>query len=254
MKIALAVPYITNDMNVNVCGIKNIITEACKSGASFVLLPEAVLTGLNITDEYNHDIELAVSIENQIITMLGNMAKENKIWLCFGFLENDNDCIFNSAVLIDPNGEITIHHKRISPYWRAKDLPSHQYAEGITLHHTITPLGKTVIVICGDLFYEDVIKMLDLIKPDVVLFPMARCFSPKYINSQQDWDSKGIYEYTPQAKRIKSTILLSNLFAINEIGGGFGGAAVIDKNGNILTSELPLCHKGILYYEFNKAT
>jgi len=248
MKIAMIVPHITGDMEANLRTIRNFIADACENGASLVLLPETVLTGLSNTDDYAHDIKLAISIRHDIVRALRDMARACKIWLCFGFFENDGGCIYDSAVLIDPAGEIAIHHRRISPHWHAQNASPAQYAQGSSLSHAATPLGKTALVICGDLFDEDVLSMLDEMKPDVVLFPFARCFSPKYINSQRDWDRKGIQEYAGQAKRVGAALVMANIYAGAELGGGFGGAAFVGKNGGVLAS-FPLCREGILYYE-----
>ena len=147
MKIALIVPCLYKDIKTNISKINEFISEACLNGADFILLPEASLTGLINNDVYDHDINIAISIDNKIITDFCNKAKKNNIWLCFGFLENDCGCIYDSAVLINPIGEKVIHYRRINPQWRAKNLPLNQYSEGVEVKSAITPFGKTAILI-----------------------------------------------------------------------------------------------------------
>ena len=252
MKIALAVPRITQSINDNINIINALISEACANGASFILLPEATLTGLANNDSYEHDINLSISIKHQIILDFCDRSKKNNIWLSLGFFENDNGCIYDSAVLINPNGEIAIHHRRINPQWRAKNLPSDKYSEGVEIQSAITPCGKTAIAICGDLFDDRVISMLGQICPDLILFPFARCFFSEVKDAQKEWDETEKYEYINQVKRTGAVVAMSNYIGTTGANGNyFGGAFIINANGEMLAS-LPLFQEGILYYEFKQ--
>jgi len=195
MKIALAVPRLVKDINANIITINDLISEACLNGASLILLPEATLTGLINNDVYEHDIKISLSINDKIVADLCAQAKNKSVWLCFGFLEKEDNRIYDSAVLVNPTGEISIHYRRINPQWRAQNLPASQYAEGDEMKSTTTPFGKTAIVICGDLFDDNVLSMLDPIRPDLILFPFARCFPSKIKDVQKEWDETEKYEY-----------------------------------------------------------
>lgn len=251
MKIALIVPRLIRNVEINIDSINKLILEACANDASFILLPEAVLTGLIIDDIYEHDIRLTISIQHKIIIDFCDKAKDNNIWLCFGFLENDKDCIYDSAVLINPNGEIVIHHRRINPQWRAKNMPPNQYFEGDEIKYAITPFGKTAVLICGDLFDDRVISMLNKIQPNFILFPFARCFSSKIKDVQKEWDDIEKYEYISQARRTGATVAMSNYIGTTDINDtSFGGAFVVNAKGDMLAS-LPLLQEGLLYYEYD---
>jgi len=249
MKIALIVPRLFEDISTNTTRISELISDACTGGAKLVLLPEATLTGLINNDVYEHDINIAISISDKIITSFCDKAKAYGIWLCFGFLEKENDCIYDSAVLINPFGEISIHYRRINPQWRAKNLPSNQYSEGFEMKSTITPFGKTAVLICGDLFDDNVLSLLDPIQPEFVLFPFARCFPSRVKDIQKEWDDVEVHEYVKQAQRTGATVAMTNYIGTTDINDtSFGGAFIIDKDGNLLVS-LPLFQEGILYYE-----
>jgi N-carbamoylputrescine amidase len=250
MRIALIVPRLIKDINTNIDKINELISEANSNNAKLILLPEAALTGLINNDVYDHDINVAIPINHKIITDFCVKAKNNSVWLCFGFLEKEDDCIYDSAVLINPSGDISIHYRRINPRWRAENLPANQYSEGVEIKTAITPLGKTAILICGDLFDDNVISMLDPIHPDFVLFPFARCFHSQTKDIQKEWDEIEKYEYISQAKRTEATVAMTNYIGTADINDtSFGGAFVVDKNGDMLAC-LPLCEEGILYYEF----
>ena len=251
MKIALAVPRLRKDISVNIDAMNGLISEACANGASFILFPEAVITGLINNDVYEHDINISIPLDHKIIIDFCNNAKKNNIWLCFGFLENDKGCIYDSAVLINPNGEIAIHYRRINPQWRAKNLPASQYSEGAGMKCTMTPLGTTAIVICGDLFDDNVMTMLKKVRPDFVLFPFARCFNSNIKDLQKEWDETEEIEYINRAKLSGGLVAMTNYIGTDEINDtSFGGAFVVSPKGEMLAS-LPLLQEGLLYFELS---
>ena len=250
MKIALAVPCLYKDVSVNIDVMNSLISEACANGASFLLFPEATITGLINSDVYEHDINISIPLNHKIIVDFCNNAKENSIWLCFGFLENDNGCIYDSAVLINPNGKMALHYRRINPQWRAKNLPASQYSEGVEMKYTLTPLGTTAIVICGDLFDDNVIAMLKKVRPNFVLFPFARCFNTNIENVQKEWDETEEAEYINRAKLTGGLVAMTNYIGTEEINDtSFGGAFVVSSSGELLAS-LHLLQEGLLYYDF----
>jgi len=251
MKIALAAPRITRDMESNVRNIEKQIAKAHEGGASFILFPETTLTGLINNDDYEHDIKLAVSIDGDIMLRICNAAKEKGIWVCFGFFENNNGCIHDSAVLINPAGDIVLHQRRISPGWRwpnSQQNPS-QYAEGVGLNYAETPFGKTAIAICGDMFDEKVVAMLAENKPDLLLFPFARCFTKDITDAQKEWDEHDLPLYLSQVNRIGALTFMSNYMDKPSVHNYFGGAFVVSAAGEMLAA-LPLHQEGLLFYAY----
>ncbi len=250
MKVALAVPNISADACANHELVQRMITESSRNGAELILFPEAVFSGLTNNDVYAHDIELAMSVDDTRIEKLCETARDEKMWVCFGFLENYEGCIYDSALLVSPAGEKVIHYRRINPQWRARNLPSEQYAEGKMIPTAVTPLGKTAILICGDLFDADVIFLLRQEKPQLLLFPFARCFPDDIKNEQAEWDTVEIHAYAAQVKLTTADLtMMTNYLADRSLdGGAFGGAFVMDRHGTVLAS-LPLRQEGILYFD-----
>jgi predicted amidohydrolase len=184
MQLAAAIPRITHNIKENLDKMLAMMHEASTSGADILLFPEAVLTGLNISDDYETDREFAYSIESSPIqTILGN-AKKHKMWTAFGFLELSGSTIFDSAMLVDDRGKIVLHYRRMSGGWKAKNADPLQYGGGVTFPTALTPWGKTAILICGDLF-EMAFPYAVEARLDLLLFPFARCFSPEVKEPQR---------------------------------------------------------------------
>ena len=249
MRYAVAVPKITwNNTRANLDKILSMMDEASIKGADILLFPEAVLTGLNICDDYDIDRQQAYSLESPPIRAIIDNAKKCKMWTTFGFLELSDTTIFDSALLVDENGKIVLHQRRMSPGWRAKDAKPLEYGSGDGLSTAITPWGKTAILICGDLF-ETAFPQAVEAKLDLLLFPFARCFSPGVTEPQKQWDNVEWLAYSNQITQIGALTLMSNYVAPRELsGGGFGGGFIVDRNGEIIKAKA-LFEEGLVIWE-----
>jgi predicted amidohydrolase len=248
MRYAVAVPRITRNTRDNLDKILAMMREASISGADILLFPEAVLTGLNICGDYDTDKRYAYSLESFPIQAIIDNATKCKMWIAFGFLELSNNTIFDSAILVDQNGKIILQHRRMSPGWKARNANPLQYGCGTSLSTAIAPWGKTAILICGDLF-ETAFPHAVEAKLDLLLFPLARCFSPEVKEPQKQWNNVEWANYATQIKEIGSLTLMANYIASIELnGGGFGGGFIVDRNGEIIKAKA-LFEEGLIIWE-----
>lgn len=222
--------------------------EASGSGVDILLFPEVVLTGLNVSDDCVKDKQIAFSLDATPIKEIISNAARCKIWTAFGFLELFDDIIYDSALLIDKNGNVVLHYRRINPDWKAENADPLKYGNGTSLSTADTPWGKTMFLICGDLF-ETTFPLAVKAKPDFLLAPFARCFPPDVTDPQKQWDTAEWLDYVKQLKKIGAFTLMANYIAPKELnGGGFGGGFIVSGNGEILKSK-PLYDEGLVIYE-----
>jgi predicted amidohydrolase len=248
MRYAVAVPGITTNIQGNLEKVLAMMRQASSSGANIVLFPEAVLTALNISDDYIKDKQLALPLNAAPIKTIVDNATRYKIWTAFGFLELVGDIIYDSALLVDKDGAIALHYRRINPDWKEIDADPIKYKEGISLPTADTPFGKTVFLICGDLF-EVTFPLAVKAKPDLLLSPFARCFPPDVTEPQKQWDTAEWPDYAAQIKTVGAFTLMANYIAPKELnGGGFGGGYIVGRDGKLLKS-LPLYEEGLIIYE-----
>lgn len=248
MRYAVAVPRITIDMQANLEKILAMMREASGSRADIILFTEAVLTGLNISDDYLKDKQIALPLDAAPIKAIMSHAAHFKIWTAFGFLELVNDVIYDSALLVDNNGEIALHYRRMNPDWKDKDADPRKYRDGVSLPIANTPWGKTMFLICGDLF-ETTFPLAVAAKPDLLLAPFARCFPPDVTEPQKEWDAVEWPDYARQIKMVGAFTLMANYIAPEDLcGGGFGGGFIADRHGELLKAQ-PLFQEGLIIYE-----
>jgi len=247
-RFAVAIPTITSHVDTNLTKILSMIGDASSNGAELLLFPEAVITGLSLTDNYEYDKTLAIPLESPPVQTIVSAVVEYNIWISFGFLELAGATIFDTALLVDKSGRTVLHQRRLTPGWRAKDANLAEYGAGDALSITVTPWGKTAILICGDLFETALTQALNA-KLDLLLFPYARCFSPEVKEPQRQWDRVEFPSYLDQIRQIGALTLMSNYIASADLNGGaFGGGFVIDGNGRVLVTK-PLLEEGLLFWD-----
>lgn len=244
MKAALVVNHVLPDIDANLATILNMANEAAEAGAVLVVFPEAALTGLINNDEPSHDLPLGQPIPGPVTNVLARLAREQHIWLAIGLLERESDKLYDSAVLLTPDGEIGLKHRRIHPKWHGRDADPSVYCQGTELSKVETPLGTFAFLICGDLFDDELIQRIRILRPDWLLHPIARCFLDGSYN-QERWDREEKPEYAKRVKQAGVTTLMTNYLTDKDFDGYFGGAMVVSSNGAVVDS-FPLGKVGIL--------
>lgn len=172
------------------------------------------------------------------------MAKEFSLAVSFGFIEKDCGSFFSSQMTLDPGGRIIDLYRRVSPGWK-EPFAGKEYREGSGFH-TFPFLGKKIAVgLCGDLWYEENIALLNELDPDVVWWPVYTDYT------DSEWNEKAKREYAEQAGKIHAPVLYVNSVCLDPSGGSEiakGGAALFEKGS--IKEELPAGKEGIRIVAF----
>jgi predicted amidohydrolase len=123
---------------------KTFIRNAAAKGCRLVVLPECM--DLGWTDPSAR--RLAQPIPGPHSQQLADSAIQTGMFVVAGLVERAGDRLYNSAVLIDPRGEILLLHRKINELEIAHDL----YSTGDRLAVAHTELGTLGISICADNF------------------------------------------------------------------------------------------------------
>lgn len=248
MRVSLCVNKVTSDREANREELFSLIRQSANAGADLVVFPEAVLTGLINIDEPSHDYGLGEEIPGPLTIEISNLVTDLGLWFAGGIIERDGTHLYDSAVLINPKGVLVHKYRRIDPCWHSAKADPLIYREGSDVSSVNTPFGKVAFLICGDLFNKVVVEQFANLRPDLLIYPFARCFSDD-VDEQETWDRVEQATYQQQIKKIGSTTLMVNYVAEKELlGGGFGGAFVINTQGDVISS-FPLRKTGFLLYD-----
>lgn len=144
------------------------IEEAARLGAQVAVLPEAVDLGWTHPDSKT----MAESIpDGWACRQLAEAARASKVHVCAGLVERETARIYNSAVLIDPEGRVILKHRKLNEL----EIGQEYYSQGDRLGVVETPLGRVGLMICADAFASGqvVTRTLGLMGADLILSPCA---------------------------------------------------------------------------------
>lgn len=138
-----------------------------KSDAHLFVLPELFNTGYLFTSK-EEVLSLSEEIpDGKTTQMLCNMAKEKGIFIAGGIAEKDGGRIFNSSVLVSPEGYVG-RYRKIHLFFE-ETLWFDQGNEGFAMYDTGT--GKMGIMICFDWFFPESMRVLSLMGAEIICHP-----------------------------------------------------------------------------------
>jgi predicted amidohydrolase len=153
--------------------MKKYCLEAARKGAKLVVFPELVLTGYNCGD---HFFEVAETIPGDTTSYFEKLAKDTGMYIIWGMPEKGlSGVLFNAAALVGPEGFIG--------KWRKNTLPGHAtdnigpgafpdrryFKAGEDLPVFDTDIGRIGVLICYDIFFPELARMLTLKGADIIV-------------------------------------------------------------------------------------
>jgi predicted amidohydrolase len=82
-----------------------------KVSAELIVLPELCMSGYYFTDRYELQRISVKQNQDKIIKTLNRIARSKQLHIVAGISETENDNLFNTALIIGPNGVIGKHRK-----------------------------------------------------------------------------------------------------------------------------------------------
>lgn len=199
------------------------IKQASERGANLVVFPELALTGYVMRDI---TYDLAEPVPGPSIRYLEEITERENLHVVFGMLERSEKArsvLYNTAVLIGPKGFIGKYRKM--------HLPTHSVFEekryfrpGYQAPTFETEIGELGLIVCYDVFFPEVTRMLRLGGTKFIICISASP-SPR---------SK-FFEILTAARAIENTVFLAyvNLVGIEDGLQFWGGSRIIAPNGDV---------------------
>ncbi len=212
------------------------LREVSGYAPDLVCLPECALTGYLYEER---DLEkFAEPVPGPTTGRMGELARRHEIFLCFGLLEVAGPQYHDSAVLLDREGRILLHHRKIEEH--------PPFAPGDRVRTVDTELGRLSVIICGDLFNDDVVRQMDR-SVDLLLVPIARSFDGHSPDPAR-WGREERRAYLDGVKAAGVTAAIVNALQIDAEGfPDFGGALLVDGQGNSLAESPHGSDEPLLY-------
>ena len=195
-KLALVqMRVIGGDRSANLQHAGEQIAQAAKNGAEVILLPEAMDLG------WTHPSALtdAQPIPNgETCTFLQKRARQYQVYIVSGLIEKDVETVYNSAVLIDPSGQVILQHRKINEL----DIGHPFYAVGDRLNVAKTKFGTVGLMICADANTPDyhLTRSLCYMGADVILSPCSWAVVADHDNHKEPYGALWKNAYKPVAR------------------------------------------------------
>lgn len=226
---------VTVDREATLAGLWSLVEEAAQGGAELVLAAEAAPTGLVNCDEPASDLALGESVPGPFVDALASHSRRLGVYLGAGVLEREGDSLYDTAVLLDPQGHLVLKYRRITPGWHGRNADPNVYRHGSEVGTCPTPWGRTAFLLCGDLFSDRLVDEVRRQDVGCLLVPMARCFGDGRWD-QERWDREEEPQYIARAVRSGAATFIVNYLAGPDLDGwgSFGGALAVAPTGAVL--------------------
>ncbi len=147
------------------------------------------------------------------------IAQKHNIWLIPGsFFELRNNAIYNTAPVINPQGEVIARHRKLFPF-----LPFEQGIEAGDefVIFDVPNAGRFGLCICYDMWFPEVLRTLTSMGAEVILHPVLTGTNDRDIELNLARSSGALFQ--------------SYIIDINGLGvGGVGKSCLIDPAGRVI--------------------
>lgn len=143
------------------------ILGAIESGARLIVLPELAISGYG-TDPQGLRAA-SEDLNGETLADWWDIAAKHNVWIAGGFCEHDSDRLYNSAMLVGPQG-LAGHYRKLHLFDAEKDV----FTPGDKgLNVVETGVGRIGMCVCYDLRFVEVVRALALQGADIVAVPTA---------------------------------------------------------------------------------
>ncbi len=114
---------------------------------------------------FHNSVEFPCEFEKE----MQEMAKKYKIWLLPGTIfEKDGDNTYNTATVINPDGEIVKRYRKMFPFFpfEAGVTPGDSFCT-----FDVPEVGKFGVSICYDMWFPETVRTLAVMGAEVILHP-----------------------------------------------------------------------------------
>lgn len=196
------------------------IETAARTGCQVVVLPECL--DLGWTDP--SAATLAEPLPGQFSNILADAAARHGQFVVAGLVERADERCYNSAVLISPDGDIILQHRKINEL----DIALDTYSVGNRLGVVETPYGIFGVNICADNFEDSLAigEVLARMGAQVILSPCAWAVDADHDQAKQPYGGLWLSSYSKLSQRFNVSVVgVSSVGWIR--GGPWSGRKVI---------------------------
>ena len=168
---------------------------------------------------YGPSTEMAVRLPGEVENCFCEAAKKNDIWLIPGSIfESRDDQVFNTAPVINPDGEVVARY--------SKQYPFYPYEKGVSrgdqfVVFEIPGVGKIGLIICFDIWFPEIVRQLVWMGAEAIIAPTLTNTIDRNVELS--------------IARANAAINQVYFVSINNAGRlGYGQSIVVGPDGNVI--------------------
>src|SRR5581483_9390480 len=204
-----------------------------EQGAGIVVLPELIVPGYRLDPDFLR--AGAEPLDGPTTRAWGELAAAAGGYLAGGLCERAGDELYNTAVLMGPQGMV-LHYRKLHTFGGERSI----FTPGdLGLPIVKTPLATFGLCVCYDLRFVETARILALRGAELICVPTA--WVPGF--DQRKWDRDG---FSPQARGAQLQANLDQVFIACASQAGdaseqefLGSSIVCDPYGSVLAGPLP---------------
>ena len=229
------------DKNINVEKAENLARQAAGNGAQVVCFPELCSTIYFCFDRDKKWFETAEPVPGPAVDRLRKVARETGTVIVYPLYENDHGVLYNTAVVIGPDGGLIGKYRKMSIPQILRTVTSGEtpgderfFFQPGDLGFPVfdTPFGlKIGILICYDRHFPEAARVLGMKGAHLLLVPTA---------TYRDW-IRDVWEIELRAHAIANMFYVGGVNKVGKDVGGppdrhyFGTALFIDPKGGVMS-------------------
>ncbi|MFA6078140.1 MAG: carbon-nitrogen hydrolase family protein [Candidatus Omnitrophota bacterium] len=204
----------------NLMRAEEMIKEAAAKKCDIVLLPET----LDLAWTHPSAKTEAQPIPGPYSDKLCRNARGSGIYVCAGLTEKTKDRVYNTAIFIDPSGNIILKYHKINLL--AVEQPF--YAVGNVLSVTETPFGIIGVNICADNYFDslDIGHTLARMGSQIILSPSSWTVDYSVVEGNDPYGAKWFKPFSTLAS-LHDLIVISATSVGYIVGGPYEGKKMV---------------------------
>lgn len=160
----------------NLQKIISYISKAASKNATLCAFPEFMMFYTDSSQSPKQLASLSETINGNFITTIAKAAKENHIQVVGSFYETSKkkDRVYDTSFVIDKSGKLLSTYRKIHLYDALGFKESKKLISGSKIAKPVnTSIGKIGMMICYDLRFPEISRLLALAGADILIAPSA---------------------------------------------------------------------------------
>ena len=217
--------------------------EAKNQGANIIILPELANSGY-VFNSRREAFDLSEEVpEGETTRVWEEFAKKHELYLAMGISELFADRLYNSSVLLGPEGYIGKYRKL--HLWNREKLFFEPGDLGLPLFHT--PVGRMAMYICYDMWFPEMTRIYTLQGADLMLN------ITNWVSSEKQTDDSRLTEAVCVANAHLNSVFIAASDRVGiERGQPFlGRSMIVSPSGELLAGPASYDKEEIIYADCN---